>query len=222
MVSQVGNRTADSGAAGHGTAAPRRPRNRRGEGTRLRDELIKAARQLLRTAEHESDLSIRAVTRAAGAAPQSFYLQFASLDELLYLVYELEFEDLRQVMAEAASGAPDPVARLRAVCDAYCRYAQEHPGRYRALTGVRGQAHQEWAAEGRALPGFPAFVLLRDAVAAALAAGGNRADPFLAASMLWACLHGIITLREDRPAFPWPPQTDMITGLIDQLLIPQP
>ena len=222
MVSQVGNGTADRGAAGHGTAAPRRPRNRRGEGTRLRDELIQAARQLLRTAEHESDLSIRAVTRAAGAAPQSFYLQFASLDELLYLVYELEFEDLRQVMAEAASSAPDPVARLRAVCDAYCRYAQEHPGRYRALTGVRGQAHQEWADEGRALPGFPAFVLLRDTVAAALAASGNRADPFLAASMLWACLHGIITLREDRPAFPWPPQTDMITGLIDQLLIPQP
>jgi AcrR family transcriptional regulator len=67
-------------------SAPARRRNRRGEGSKLRDELIGAARELLRSASNESDVSIRAVTRAAGAAPQSFYLQFASIDELLYEV----------------------------------------------------------------------------------------------------------------------------------------
>ena len=40
-------------------AGPRRPRNRRGQGQRLRDELIQAARGILMTAERESDLSIR-------------------------------------------------------------------------------------------------------------------------------------------------------------------
>ena len=212
MVSQVGSET----------RAQRRPRNRRGEGVRLREELIQAARQILTTAERETDLSIRAVTRAAGAAPQSFYLQFANLDELLYAVYALEFEDLRQVMVRAAGGASDPAARLHAVCDAYCRYAQAYPGRYRALTGVRGQAHEEWAAEGRPLPGTPAFAVLHDTVASALTARHNPADPFLAASMLWACLHGIITLRADRPAFPWPPQADMIASLVEQMLVPHP
>jgi AcrR family transcriptional regulator len=169
-------------------------------------------------AERETDLSIRAVTRAAGAAPQSFYLQFASLDELLYAVYALEFEDLRQVLARAADSAAEPTARLRAVCDAYCAYAQAHPGRYRALTGVRGQAHPEW--DGSPLPGAPAFAVLRDAVAGALAASHNPADPFLTASTLWACLHGLITLQADRPAFPWPPQADMIAALLDHLLVP--
>jgi AcrR family transcriptional regulator len=211
MVSQVNS----------GTTSPRRPRNRRGEGTRLRDELIQAARQLLTTAESEADLSIRGVTRAAGAAPQSFYLQFANLDELLYAVYAIEFDDLRRVLIQAARDAPDPAARLRAVCDAYCAYAQAHPGRYRALTGVRGQAHTEWARDGRPLPGFSAFEVLRDVAAAALAAADHPADPFLAASTLWACLHGIITLQADRPAFPWPRQADMIASLIDQMLIPQ-
>jgi AcrR family transcriptional regulator len=208
MVSQVDSET----------TARRRPRNRRGEGTRLRDELTQAARQLLMAAERETDLSIRAVTRAAGAAPQSFYLQFASLDELLYAVYALEFEDLRQVLARAADSAAEPTARLRAVCDAYCAYAQAHPGRYRALTGVRGQAHPEW--DGSPLPGAPAFAVLRDAVAGALAATHNPADPFLTASTLWACLHGLITLQADRPAFPWPPQADMIAALLDHLLVP--
>src|ERR1700734_11360 len=97
-----------------------RTRNPRGEGTRLRSELIEAARRLLTTAEHESEVSIRAVTRAAGTAPQSFYLQFANLDELLYEVYALEFDSLRQALVQAAGGAASPAAALRAMCRAYC------------------------------------------------------------------------------------------------------
>jgi len=207
MVSQVSGQQ-DGG---------RRPRNPRGQGGRLRDELIGAARRLLSTAEQEADVSIRAVTREAGAAPQSFYLQFASLDELLYAVYAVEYEQLRQVLARAADSAGDPQARLAAVCTAYCRYAQEQPGCYRALTGVRGQPrHPEW--DGRPLPGAPAFAVLLDAAAQALSAAGSPADPFLAASTLWAALHGLVTLRASRPAFPWPPLADMITSIARQTL----
>jgi AcrR family transcriptional regulator len=207
MVSQVSGQR-DGG---------RRARNRRGEGGRLREELVEAARRLLATADHEGEVSIRAVTREAGAAPQSFYLQFGSLEELLYTVYELEYEELRQVLTNAASRARDPQARLRAVCTAYCQYAQEQPGRYRALTGVRGQpSHQGW--DGRPLPGAPAFAVLLDTVTQALAAVGSFADPFLAASTLWASLHGLVSLRASRPAFPWPPLADMITSIAEQLL----
>jgi AcrR family transcriptional regulator len=197
--------------------AGRRLRNRRGQGGRLRDELIEAARRLLSTAEREADVSIRAVTREAGAAPQSFYLQFASLDELLYAVYAIEYEQLRQVLAQAASSAADPDARLAAVCTAYCQYAQDQPGRYRALTAVRGQPrHQQW--DGRPLPGAPAFAVLLDTVDQALSAAGSSADPFLAASTLWAALHGLVTLRATRPAFPWPPLADMIISICGQTL----
>ncbi len=195
----------------------RRPRNRRGQGSRLRDELIEAAQRLLATADNEADISIRAVTREAGAAPQSFYLQFASLDELLYALYAAEYGKLRQAMARAASHAPGPQARLLAVCTAYCHYAQTQPGRYRALTGVRGQPrHPEW--DGQPLPGAPAFAVIRDTVAGALAAAGSPADPFLAASVLWASLHGLVTLRSSRPAFPWPPLADMIESIARQTL----
>jgi AcrR family transcriptional regulator len=170
-------------------------------------------------AEREADVSVRAVTRAAGTSPQSLYLQFSSLDELLYEVYAREFEDLRQAMALAADSAPDAVTRLRAVCDAYVGYAQAHPGRYRALFGTRGQAeHEEWV--GRPLPGAPAFSILMDTFGDALAASRSQADPFLAASTLWACLHGVITLRADRPAFRWPTLADMIGRLVDQALAP--
>ena len=198
---------------------PHRARNRRGEGTRLRDELIAAARQLLMTAERESDLSIRAVTRAAGAAPQSFYLQFTSLDELLYAVYQIEYGHLREAMARAASRAPDPVARLLAVAHAYCDYAMANPTRYRMLASVHGQPHPEWGE----LPGAPAFAVITDTAAEALEAEHPAADPFRAAATLWACLHGIVALRADRPAFPWPPLDEMIDNVVRQTLaVPPP
>jgi AcrR family transcriptional regulator len=194
-----------------------RARNRRGEGTRLRSELVEAARRLLTTAEQESDVSIRAVTRAAGAAPQSFYLQFANLDELLYEVYKLEFGLLREVISAAADGAADPVAALRALCRAYCEYAQRYPGRYRAMTGVRGRAHDTW--DPAQFPGMPAFAIAAGVVDAALAAAGRRdANPQAASASLWAWLHGVVVLRADRPAFPWPPLDDMLDTMVAQFL----
>lgn len=145
-------------------------------------------------------------------------VQFADLNELLYDLYVIEYGQLRQAMTQAASTAPDPTARLLAVAHAYCDYAQANPVRYRILTSLRGQPHPEWAA----LPGAPAFAVIADTVAGALASAHTGADPFPAASMLWACLHGIIALRADRPAFPWPPQDTMIDSLVRQILATPP
>jgi AcrR family transcriptional regulator len=205
MVSQVSERNAV------------RTRNRRGEGTRLRSELIEAARGLLTTATQESDVSIRAVTRAAGAAPQSFYLQFANLDELLQEVYALEFGLQREALAAAVDRAPDPVAALRALCRAYYDYARQYPGRYRAMTGLRGRAHD--ARDPSEFPGMPTFALALTTVEAALAEAGRAdADPGAATASLWAWLHGVIVLRADRPAFPWPLLDDMLDTVVAQFL----
>jgi AcrR family transcriptional regulator len=202
------------------TATPRaRSRHRRGEGSLLRGELIEAARNLLSTAAREQELSIRGVTRVAGVAPQSFYLQFASLDELLYAVYAVEFGLLREAMEAEVRKVEEPSARLLAACLAYCRHAEGHPSRYRTLTEVRGQAHHAgW--EGTDLPGAPTFTLLLDLAAAALKAAGASRDPFLVAASLWASLHGLVTLRASRPAFPWPPLEKMTVSLVEQALKP--
>jgi len=202
-----------------GPRGGRRSRHRRGEGVLLRNELIQAARRLLTTAGGEADLSIRAVTRAAGVAPQSFYLQFARLDDLLYDVYAIEYGHLREAMASAALSAAEPSGRLLAACTAYCRYAEEQPGRYRALAAVRGQArHEGW--EQRDLPGAPTFQLIRDLTADALTASGSTADAFLVGAIVWAALHGLVTLRAARPAFPWPPLEAMTVTMIEQILKP--
>jgi AcrR family transcriptional regulator len=200
----------------------RRQRNRRGQGGRLREELIIAARTLLASADAESDLTIRGVTRAAGVHPQAFYLHFENLDALLHAMYAAEFAELTRALQHAAGQAAPGEPALRSMCQEYGRFAVSQPARYRLLMSVRGQQH-DWA-PGQ-LPGSPALELLRQGLAAASddahrGAGQQRHghSPDQAVVLLWATLHGLITLRVSRPSFPWPPLDQLIDQALDTIL----
>ncbi len=195
---------------------PVRVRNRRGEGGRLRDELIGAARSLLASANAESDLSIRRVTQAVGVTPQAFYLQFTTLDELLFAAYSAEFAGLRVALEEAAAGRVPGEAALRAMCDAYVAFAVERPGPYRLMMGTRGTVHEDW--DPAKLPGAPVLAMLRGALAACASGLRPALKPDDAVVQLWATLHGIVMLRESRPMFPWPPLDEMVRSAVDSAI----
>lgn len=189
-----------------------RVRNRRGEGNRLREDLIAAARELLANAESESDVSIRKVTRAVGVTPQAFYLQFATLDELLFAVYSAEFAELSSALDAATSAVAPGVAALRAMCHAYVTFAVEHPAQYRLMMSVRGRVHEDW--DPTKLPGAPVILLLNEAMAASAVDPEGALSPDAAVIQLWATLHGIVSLRDSRPTFPWPPLSHMVDEAI--------
>jgi AcrR family transcriptional regulator len=192
------------------TPERRRVPNRRGQGERLRADLVEAASRLLEELDSEEALSLRAVARYAGVAPQSVYLHFADKKALLSAVFDVRFADLiRQLEAAAAAAGARPPERLRAVCRAYCAYALRHPGHYRVLFSTRGTPG--WAVEE--LHGITALTLLEDAVHACV--DRPRPDAVQAAICLWAGLHGLVTLRRDRPSFPWPDLDELIGTLID-------
>lgn len=203
------------------TTTTRRTPNRRGEGARLREELITAASELLAGLDSEEALSLRAVARRAGVAPQSVYLHFSDRKALLSAVYEARFADLTATLAAAVehtehSGLSGPAkahARLRALCRAYCQYAQSHPGHYRVLFGTAGTPG--W--EPRRLAGMPSLHLLDDAVRACQSEPAPERAPLHASHTticLWAALHGLVTLQRDRPSFPWPGLDELIDCLI--------
>src|SRR4051794_27860964 len=112
-------------------SAPTRQRNRRGEGERLRVEILDAARRLL--ADHPVEaLSQRAVAREVGISPPALYLHFADRRALVWAVLEQLFAELARYTETAAAAAKDG-SPLRAWCLAYCRYGLENPGHYRLL-----------------------------------------------------------------------------------------
>ncbi|MGV9676619.1 TetR/AcrR family transcriptional regulator [Nocardia sp. NPDC003482] len=194
-----------------------RSRNRRGEGARLRAELVAAASALLESLDGQEALSLRAVARRAGVAPQSVYLHFADRRALLTAVYQARFAELHDALTTARDAVPgnDSRAALRAICRAYCGYGVAHPGHYRVLFGTAGTPG--WEPVEEQLPGLRTFGLLVDAVTAC-----GSADPTATATCLWAAMHGLITLRQDRPSFPWPDLDDLVTTLVDAHLAAVP
>jgi AcrR family transcriptional regulator len=189
----------------------KRRANLRGHGGLLRGELVDAASRLLEEGGGEEQLSLRAVTRAAGVAPQSFYRHFADKRALLGAVYRTRFEQLVEELTEAAAAVgPDPRARLREVCRSYCAYAERHPGHYRVLFGTAGTPG--W--EPDSMPGLAAFDVFRELVRACLT---DDADAVSSTVCLWATLHGLVTLRRDRPSFPWPDRDTLIDDALDRL-----
>ena len=194
----------------------RRQRNRRGEGTKLREMILDAAQAILEESGVESAITIRAVTRRAGIAPQSFYLQFPSLGSLLFEMYGSAFQALQAALVAAATDTLAPPERLAAASRAYIDFALRNPGRYRALMSSHGTVHEDW--DPNELPGAQTFAFLRELVRAV---GQRRADDteelHISTTLLWTQLHGIAVLMIDRPTFPWPPVEALLNSALNKL-----
>jgi AcrR family transcriptional regulator len=196
----------------------RRQRNPRGQGDRLRDDIIEAASRLLEDPTAQP-LSLRSVARAVGVAATSVYLHFDDCDALVRAVSVRHFDDLVRIQGEAVADLTDPRARVHAVALAYCEFGLAHPGHYYVMfslpmpalpvgpDGVRERA-----------PGQTALDNTLELVAAFL--GGTPGDSASMATtlLIWQQVHGLVSLRISRPAFDWPPLADAVTDAVDRLL----
>jgi AcrR family transcriptional regulator len=203
--------------------------NRRGEGSRLRGDIVRAATRLLQEAGDEDAVTLRAVAREVGIAAPSIYPHFPDSAAIVGAVVAETFAALVAVIEAAREGIDDPVERLSAQCHGYLRFAQEHPGLYRVLFGR--SRHIEAPAAAAAKPetrgdtaardaviveaGTPAIMLLVDAIAACVAAGRSTSqDPWLDAVALWSMLHGYSALRITNPEFPWPDERVIVDAML--------
>jgi AcrR family transcriptional regulator len=171
-------------------ATPRRARNRKGEGDRLRAELLAAANDVLDATGDPAKVTIRGVAAAVGVAPNAVYLHFGDRAALLVAMVEDRFAAFADHIRTAIeSGGADPVERLRRGHAAYIEFALAHPGHYRLLFGGddAGEAALDY--------GLDAFDLCvgccRDLVEAGLV---GDADPWRLATAVWAFEHGYVEL----------------------------
>src|SRR5499425_674302 len=95
-----------------GTSNAPRQRNKRGEGERLRDDIIEAASRLLADPA-APPLSLRAVAREVGVAATSVYLHFDDVESLVRAVASRRFTDLIRAQDAARTELDDPCDRLR-------------------------------------------------------------------------------------------------------------
>lgn len=199
-------------------APPRRTPNPRGEGARLREELLDAADRLLSSGGAWAEISLRGVAREAGVAAPSVYAHFAQLEDLMLALaaeHQAGLEDAVVRAAARGAGRPAPDgARLRAAARAYVRWGLTYPGAYTHLYGgpvMRTLTREDDRA-------FSASSVLLDTFAEAMGDLRPRpADPAQSALAVWTALHGLVTLRVGRPGHAWPGQerhTDAVLAAV--------
>lgn len=191
------------------TVPTRRRRAARGEGDRLRTQILAAAGQLLAETGREDDVSIRAVAERIGVTPPSIYLHFADKDALLDAVCLEVFADLHDAMESAAGDRADIEKSLRAQGRAYVEFALGRPEHYR-LMFMRRPGHDlemPTEAELSAVAGLGSVI---DTLVVAKDRGLLDDDPNRVAFTLWASVHGIAALLIAKPHFPWGDRDELI------------
>ncbi|MFJ4840684.1 TetR/AcrR family transcriptional regulator [Streptomyces sp. NPDC088746] len=167
-----------------------RSRNVRGEGEKLRSEILDAMLRLMgdEARMQPVPLSLREVAREAGITAPAIYRHFPDKQSLSRAAFALLFEELLGAMdrADAESTTLPPGERLAALAHAYCRFAQDNAASFRIMFGASelvgsgpDEVGQRW----------------RRAVAR-LAGTGMRLSqtPEEAALSVWSSVHGRILL----------------------------
>jgi AcrR family transcriptional regulator len=197
-----------------------RTRNRRGEGSRLRDEIVAGASALLDETGDQSAITLRSVARRVGIAAPSIYRHFPDQPAIMLAVVRMHFAQLEAVLRGAAEEAgADPWQQLYHLCDTYLRYAEQHPERYRVMFGGLWKptlGESSVTANDVATLGDGTLGLLTDTLRACVDAGqATSTDPYADAVVLWLGLHGLAHQRSVSAVFPWPADIAerMITSL---------
>lgn len=209
-------------------ARPRRQRSPKGQGERLREEILQATERLLERLGNESALSLRAVAREVGIAAPSVYLHFADRTELVWAALAVKYTHLAESLGRAdRTAGPDPLTRLRAQVHAYCQFGIDFPNHYRLMYGT---TLDPVAPERlREHPARMVLTPLGDALRRCDGRGrdgrhspGSEDGPALripverAVMVLWSGLHGIIALWRTMPD---PRQAGRVFALADDLVV---
>ncbi|MGW4240728.1 TetR/AcrR family transcriptional regulator [Streptomyces sp. NPDC004749] len=183
-------------------AQGRRAPNSRGEGERLRQEILDAATRILEEAGREDALSLRGVAREVGISAPSIYLHFKDRNELFWTVLAAAYRALGAEMdaagRTAARDGVDAWQRMCATVAAYRRFAIDKPRRYRLMFSLEYEPEQQPPAD------HPLAAVRRawtDAVDTYLAAvsPGRRAEAETLAIHLWTAMHGRLVLWRTLP-----------------------
>lgn len=197
-----------------------RTRNPRGEGARLRDEIVAAAVELLDETGDPGALTLRAIARRAGIAAPSIYRHFPDQPGIMLAVVQQAFAELEsQLRAALDATGNDPRSRLFALCHAYLRFAEDHPQRYRVMfDGLWMPALDDTSVteEDMAALGQTSMDLVAKVLAGCVSAGQADCGDLRTDSVaLWLGLHGLAHQRAVTVAFRWPP--DVADRLITAL-----
>lgn len=194
--------------------------NVRGEGDRLRHEILDAATRILEETGREDALSLRGVAREVGISAPSVYRHFKDKADLVSTILDATYRALAVAMREAgesaAAAGADPWARARATVTAYRRFAIDKPRRYRLMFSLEYEPQHHPSADHPIGTVLQAWTDTADAYLTE-AAPDRRAEAQDLGIHLWTALHGQLVLWRTLPS-PVAGSEDVLIELEESLL----
>ncbi len=190
------------------TSQRQRKRNPRGQGARLREEIIAGATTVLERTGSEDTVSLRAIAREVGISAPSISRHFSDLTEIIDEVVAEELTGLYHAILTAAGQGGEPVERFIRMCRSYVNYARTHPAGYRVLIGRRyldDWEDRNLTMERTAPIMAAAITLFSDTIRACVDAGDSASTnaPF-DTLVTWFALHGLVTVPAAITSLEWP------------------
>lgn len=137
-------------------------------------------------------MSLRGLAAAAGCSRTTPYRYFKNKADILAAVRQSEFQRMADATEEVARSESDPDKRLVALARAYLNFAMERPDAYRVMYSVNQKDEQRYPELVRQITRTQQPMV--NAVHEAIEMGSIHGDPINIVHVLWAGLHGIISL----------------------------
>jgi AcrR family transcriptional regulator len=138
-------------------------------------------------------ISLRGMAAGLSCSRTTPYRYFKNKADILAALRQREFGRIADTLEAALQQEPDPAKQLEALFSAYLHFAIEHPDAYRVMYTVDqpdsaqyGELQAEIERSGEPL---------RSVINAAVETGTMLGDPVNICYVLWAGLHGLISLH---------------------------
>jgi len=186
-----------------------------------RQSILDAARELFVTVGIEAT-TMRAIALKIGYTPTAIYHHFRDKDAMIEELCMADFTALGNAMYKIGR-IEDPVERLRRLGLAYADFALDNPSQYRFMFMTQ-QGHEHHTDLSYKKPDQDAYDFLLRTVTDGIEAGRYRpelADPQEMAQMMWAGVHGIVSLYFTHcsdPYIQWRAPRETVRTMVDALI----
>lgn len=185
----------------------------------LRQEIFDAASELF-AQEGYQNVSMRKIAEKIEYSPTTIYLYFKDKNELLRYICEETFAKLGNQIRAISEPETDPMSGLRKGLRAYVDFGLAYPNHYEVVFNmpIFNEPHDEqYKYEGSM--GQRTFEYLRSQVAACVAAGRLKNDDIDTMSqVLWAGVHGVVSLLNNHLDFPFVEKNKLVDSLLDTMI----
>lgn len=194
----------------------RSARKPKGEGHARRAEILEAAERIF-VEDGYQGATIRKIADEVGVSSTALYMYFRDKDAILEEICQTAFEQLMEDNQRILAAPGEPETRVRRLLEAYLAFGFENPNAYRLVYCTTPTKPHDPESVTQQL-GRELYQRFLGAIGEVEAAGRLAVEAGVAAQVLWAGVHGLVSLIITKPHFEWEDQQVLAAATLDALL----